>query len=226
MKYGLLLFSFAALLSWKAVLSAGWFLLLLWPALSLAFISFGYFFLGPMVFGKRSNGEIPFANAVLLLPWLILQHTVWQILIRVSSEDTVDRLTDRILIGRRLRSGELPDEVHVVVDLTCEFSEPAIIRSGNYFSFPVLDATAPTPNKLLSWIKSTQDTTGTVFIHCAQGHGRTGMFAAALLYADGAFPTVEAALRFVQQKRPGVRVSRAQRDCLQQFETLVAARPA
>jgi protein-tyrosine phosphatase len=60
---------------------------------------------------------------------------------------------------------------------------------------------------------------GTIYIHCAQGHGRTGMFAAAVLLSSGQAATPEEALRLVTSARPGVRLSG------DQWLTLRAAAP-
>ena len=51
---------------------------------------------------------------------------------------------------------------------------------------------------------------GTIYIHCAEGHGRTGLFAAALLVKLGQFDSTDDALEFVKSKRPLVRLGKIQ----------------
>jgi hypothetical protein len=57
---------------------------------------------------------------------------------------------------------------------------PAAIRqSPGYFLLPILDGAAIKPDVLKRTIDGLLP--GSTYIHCAQGHGRTGMFCAALL---------------------------------------------
>jgi protein-tyrosine phosphatase len=58
---------------------------------------------------------------------------------------------------------------------------------------------------------------GRIFIHCAQGHGRTGLFALAVLLHSGAVGSLEEGLRFLTAARPGIRLNREQRRCLDTF---------
>jgi hypothetical protein len=55
-----------------------------------------------------------------------------------------------------------------------------------------------------------------MFIHSAQGHGRTGMLAVALLLEKGSSDSVEQALNMLQARRPKLRVNSAQRQFLEQ----------
>jgi protein-tyrosine phosphatase len=49
-----------------------------------------------------------------------------------------------------------------------------------------------------------------VYIHCAQGHGRTGTFAAAVLLAKGHGDSVEAAVGQLRAARPRLALGKAQ----------------
>ena len=138
------------------------------------------------------------------------RYSVWYALRLVKREPAFNQLTDNVFIGRRLLSHELPDNINHVVDLTCEFSEPNALRSTPYHLFPILDGFVPSPNQLRQWVHEVAALSGNVFIHCAEGHGRTGLFAAGLLLTIGHSKTPEDALQFIKSKRPMVRLGRRQ----------------
>jgi hypothetical protein len=145
---------------------------------------------------------------------------VWHLYRILSAEEKSSTISDQLHIGRRLLGSENPQvEFANYVDLTSEFSEPVPFRrSPAYFSFPILDGAAPSPEALLLAVSNLKP--GRTFIHCAQGHGRTGLFTAAVLLKSGKAQTAEEALRTIQCARPGVRLSNAQVSCIQLFEEL------
>ena len=51
---------------------------------------------------------------------------------------------------------------------------------------------------------------GRAFVHCAQGHGRTGLFALALLLRRGSVQTIEDGVGLLRRLRPAVRLNREQ----------------
>ena len=193
-----------------AIMHGGWYLLCLWPATSFGVVAAGYLFAGPAVFGKSQSGILSAFHMLLLLPYLIPLWSVWSILRWIQSESPYDRLTDTVFIGRRLLGHELPESIDHVIDLTCEFNEPQSLRSANYHSMQILDGFVPNSQQLKIWVAEVAALQGTVYIHCAEGHGRTGLFAAALLVQVGQSESVADALQFIQSKRPGVRLSSRQ----------------
>mgnify|MGYP002622249737 CR=1 FL=1 len=210
LKYGPLFAVASFALATPAIVHRGWQLLMLWPAVSLGVVAAGYLSIGPRVFGKSERGTLTPISQLLLLPYLLTLWTLWHVLRLVRSAPAVSQLTENIWIGRRLLSHELPDEITHVVDLTCEFNEPAELRQRSYFSFPILDGASATPDQLRIWAKTVADLPGNVFIHCAEGHGRTGLFAAAVLLYRGDATSPEEALSSVQSKRARVRLGREQ----------------
>lgn len=217
MNFGYLILMIAFLLSSAAVNHQGWYWLLLWPAFSFGLVAAGYLFLGPRVFGKSERGLLAPFNQFLLLPYLIYLSAIWYLLRLVRPEPAINQLTEKLFISRRLLSRELPDHIEHVIDLTCEFSEPLALRSVGYICFPVLDRAVPSVEDLRSWIERTATFDGNILIHCAEGHGRTGLFATALLLYTGHSETPEAALKFIQSRRPLVRLSRGQWRIVQNF---------
>ena len=100
------------------------------------------------------------------------------------------------------------------MDLTAEFAEPlAIRRLAGYRSFPILDGAAPVPDELLGFIGRLSP--GRTFIHCAQGHGRTGLFALALMLKIGTAQTCEEGLEKLRSVRPGINLSAVQSRCIE-----------
>ncbi|WP_096329141.1 tyrosine-protein phosphatase [Nannocystis exedens] len=57
-----------------------------------------------------------------------------------------------------------------------------------YRSLPTLDASLSDPAEFRALIEELAASSQTLFIHCAQGHGRTGTFTAALLLLRGLAP--------------------------------------
>ncbi|NEO87717.1 MAG: hypothetical protein F6J87_26185 [Spirulina sp. SIO3F2] len=83
-------------------------------------------------------------------------------------------------------------------------------------SYPILDGTAPSPQQLYQWVREVDNLSGDLYIHCAEGHGRTGLFAALLLLQKGYVKTAENAIAFIQTKRPLVKLRQSQLVILQQ----------
>lgn len=223
MKLGILFSIISLLLAVAALAHLGWFLLLLWPALSTVLVAGAYFGLGPGTYGKSSDGRLSLVNVAVLLPYLLYSRCAWYLLRLLKREPAWDELVEGIFIGRRLLNREFPDFIDHVVDLTCEFTEPRVARARSYYSFPVLDASVPRLEQLQNWVAQVATLTGAIYIHCAEGHGRTGLFAGALLLHRGDCATADEALRFARSKRPLVRLTRAQQAMLLDFQKQLGA---
>lgn len=220
LKYSFVFGVFAALLTVLAFQLRGLGWGLLWPALSFALVAVAYAGAGPAVFGKRADGRMQPWALVVLLPYLLMTWATWRLARGLSRESVHDEVAPGIVIGRRLLAGELPEGTRTVVDLTCEFIEPEGIRSvEHYVCLPILDAMAPSVERLASCIESWVALPTPLYIHCAQGHGRTGMVAAAVLIARGLAPDARLALSMVRKARPGMRLSTAQGATLQALES-------
>jgi hypothetical protein len=166
------------------------------------------------VFGKKGDGTLPLWSWLVFFPFLIYTMVVWHFIRVFSREPTHNVVTEQLSVGRRLLASELEGEFDNVVDLAAEFPEPCSIRrSPSYWSFPILDGGAPTPEALRSAIAALRP--GRTFVHCAQGHGRTGLFALAVLLTSGVARNVEDGLRVLSAARPGISLSREQRRCIE-----------
>lgn len=219
MKNGLLFLVCATLLILLAFRFGGLAWLCLWPAISFAIVAIGYLKSGASVFGKRNDGTIGAVQLVLLFPFLVYTWTVWHIVRSLSTESPRHELTPGFWIGRRLLARELPDNVDVVVDLTCEFHEPQFIRSTRqYVACPILDAGVPSVAALRHVVDVICAQEGIVYLHCAQGHGRTGLVAAAVLLQKRLAVSSDSAIEMIRSRRPGMRLNHVQRAALSEFE--------
>jgi len=174
----------------------------------------------PGVFGKRVNGTIPFWSWLSFLPYHALNVAVWHFARLMSSEPASNEVGDALVIGRRPANDEVVPDVANLIDLTSELQEPPQFRThAGYVCLPTLDATAPSLEQLALTMRRLRP--GRAFIHCAQGHGRTGLAALAFLLSRGLVDNVPDALRKIQLARPGVRLNREQYRCAEAYAALL-----
>jgi protein-tyrosine phosphatase len=170
----------------------------------------------PGIFGKRGDGTLRPLNLVVLFPYFLLSWIIWRTSVALIRESAYDRIDDYLVCGRRLLPHEVLPKVDAVIDLTAEFPETAALRGQGYRCLPILDAHALDVERLAEAAYRIGRSTKSVFVHCAQGHGRTGMFAAIVLMARDPALTIEGALAKLQEKRPGIGISRVQRQSVEQ----------
>ena len=175
-------------------------------------------------FGKEETGHVPFLYTLAFLPYLI-PLTLRQLgLTGFGRKAPWNKLCDGIWIGRRPSNPKrFPEGIAVCVDLAAEFPSSAFIRSwsGRYVSFPILEASVRSVDDLAMCIDSLP--ADGLYIHCAQGHGRTGFFACAFLLRRGIVKTLPQAEAMVVQARPDVKLRRAQREFLLAHEAEILA---
>jgi protein-tyrosine phosphatase len=211
MVYALFFLLVAAQFFVEAVLLGGYFWILAWPGVSFGLVGLAYLGLGPGVFGKRASGGLARWSTLLLFPYLLLTWLTWHLVRRMSREDCFNEVAPGIFVGRRPLPGELPREVTLLVDLTAEFPEHHQVRAGReYVAAPMLDAGIASEAAFHQLVQHIAHWPGGVYIHCAQGHGRTGTVAAAVLVAKGLHATPEAAIEAMQRVRPRLKLSRSQ----------------
>lgn len=186
-------------------------LLGLWPAFSFVVVGLGYARLGAKVFGKRSDGTLSPLQTVLLAPYLAVSWLVWRML-RLGRERCWDQVAPGIYLGRRPYARELPEDVRLIVDLTAEFPR-SIPRAPklDYVCLPTLDASVPAETEMRALMDRIMAHPGPMYIHCAQGHGRSAVVAGAVLVARGIARDAGEAEAHMKGIRPGVNMSRVQR---------------
>lgn len=182
-------------------------LVLLWPAMSWLLVGVAYLGHGRGLLAKRDR-RLRISRKLLLAPHLALLYATWHAVRLVSREPAFARLTDAILIGRRLLLREYP-QVRTVVDLTAELDEH-VPTGATYVSIPILDAAPLRHGELRDAARRIAACETPIYLHCAQGHGRTAMVAAALLLETGVAGSPEVALEMIQKVRPRARPNAAQ----------------
>lgn len=222
MLFGACFFLVGVLSLYWAYWLGGWAWLLLWPGACYLALAAAYFGLGPGVFGKRPDGTTSLAATIFLAPYLVPYWIGYVFVIwwtrHIRGEEDCHELIPGVWVARRLQPGEYPVEVERVVDLTCEYAEPpAIVSRVDYRSFPILDGHVPPLGPLVQLIDEMEVDPKPTLIHCAIGHGRTGLIAVALLLRRGLAKDVEEAIRMAQAVRFGIRLNGTQREVARQF---------
>lgn len=211
MKLGLLFLFAATVLAVEAIAQRGPYWLLLWPAISFGAVASAYLWFGSRVFGKGPDGTMAWPAVVVLLPYLLFAWSVWRLARLVVREDGCNEVSPGLFVGRRPLKGEIPSEVSLVVDLTAEFFERRDVIDGRpYICAPVLDNGVPEDGAFLQLVSQIANWPGAVYIHCAQGHGRSGTLAAAVLVAKGYSDGADDAVARLRAARPHLRLRKGQ----------------
>ncbi|HVS34551.1 MAG TPA: hypothetical protein VMS17_03150, partial [Gemmataceae bacterium] len=154
----------------------------------------------------------------LLLPYLVLRWIGWHAIRRLSREACCDEVAPGVWVGRRPLAGDLPPDASLIVDLTAEFPALRAVRRGRtYLCVPTLDATAPEETALRRAVETAAMWDGTVYIHCALGHARSAMTAAAVLIRRGLAADPGEAVARMQLARPSIRLEKVQRRLLERM---------
>lgn len=200
-----------------AFVHGGWTWLAGWLGLDFFVLGVGHVMAAHRLFGKRGDGTLPIWSWIIFLPLYVYSLAVLKIGRLVGSEPWVCRVNESLAIGSRPNAADDCSEFDAIIDLTAEFQEVKRARERReYFCFPILDASAPSVDDLENALRARSG--GRTFVHCAQGHGRTGLFAAALLLANGSVTSAEEALGSIKKVRPGVKLNSMQRRCLLEVE--------
>lgn len=195
-------------------LSAGGFgFIASWLGLDFFLTGLGYAGIGARIYGKNDAGRYPIWAVILYFPFFLYTLVAWHLVQSLIKENAYDWITADIVIGRRLSGKESPAGVENYVDLTAEFYEPkSVSKNSNYISLPILDGHVPDIDELNSALDKLS--TGVTYIHCGQGHGRTGLFTALLLAKRCEVTTPEEALILMRKKRPKLSLTSRQKEFL------------
>ena len=211
MKYSIVFTLIAALLVFYGINYHQW--ILLYPAISFGLVSIAYLTDSVGIFGKRKNGRINLLNKIALFPYLAYVLLIWHLVNIFRRERTHDRISPDLFIGRRTRI--IPDTVKSIVDLTCEFEEyDDLLKGHHYLSVPILDGCPPDKVHFSEVLHKIANMPKPIYIHCAEGHGRTGTVAAALLLYEKTVQGPDEAMALIQSARPKARLGKSQYDYL------------
>jgi protein-tyrosine phosphatase len=215
MKYPLLFGTMAVAWLLIAVLRGGWWWIAAWPALSFALVACAYGGAGVGVFGKQPDGRMAWWALILLLPFLLMTWSVWH-LQHLFDRNRRCQIQPGVWIGRRPLLGDLPGDVQLIVDCTAEFRlAPGISPDRQYVNLPMLDHSVPTLAAFGQLIESLSTRPETMYIHCAQGHGRSALVAAAVLLARGDATSIDGAMEQIRCVRSRVKLGVTQRALLE-----------
>ena len=211
MKYGLVFGLLSLSMIYAGCSSQPFGLLLLWPAAAFLAASLAYFLSRPGMFGKRENGSIGLLHLVLLFPFFLLTWSVWHLSRCIRRESCYHEISPGYYLGRRPLEGELPEEIMLVVDLTAEFAERRKIREEkDYLCLPILDAGVPCESDFEDLILKLLPRMEPMYIHCAEGHGRSAMVLATLIMCRENTGDVNQIESLIRSIRPGVHMKKAQ----------------
>lgn len=199
-------------------------LILLWPALAMLIIAFGYWFVGPAVFYKN-NGRISLFSTVLLGPYFIGQHIYWRNYFskcRPWDEPVPNLLIGRFLTEKEALSAVMKENIVAVVDMTAEFSETQSFREISYLNLQTMDLTAPHYEYLLEGAKfiSKAIQSGKVYVHCKIGYSRSAAMVGSYLMYAGIVDSIEEAIAVIKKVRPSLIVRPEARAALEFFHAV------
>ncbi len=202
-----------ALVSLALALQGGFWLLFLWPAVSLGIVAAAYAGLGPVVF-RKEGGRLSLAAKLVLGPYLVGQYLSWW-RYRRNMTAPLAEVAPEVFIGARLddREAEAFVAAHprlLPLDLTGDFDETSSLRAGNYVNLQIMDLTSPPPCALRDAavdIESAIQQGRPVLVHCTLGYSRSACIAAHWLAVTGRARSFQEALERVRVARPGIVVA-------------------
>lgn len=183
----------------------------LWLGVSLALLLLAYAVMRPGLFGKRPDGTLPWWAWPTMGPVIVVLLALWHVARWLSWEPCCHEVAPGVWLGRRPLAEELPAGVTMVVDLIAELpAAPGVAAGREYVCLPVLDTTAPPLGELCQLLDRLEAHRGGVYIHCAQGRGRSALVAAALLMRRGIASSPREAVEILKRVRAMVSLTRVQ----------------
>jgi len=215
--YGAAFFAFGAYFALGAANGGPW-LVLAWPAGCFFVIGAGYLGVGAGMLGKRPDGTRPGWNRVVFAPYYFLVWLTMRFVRGLSGEDCFNEVSPGLYVGRRAEVHEIPEGTKVVLDLTAELDVPEGVREAfDYRTLPTLDGAAPRAADFRTFVESAAEAEGPIYVHCAAGHARSAMTAAAILLKRGDAREPWEVVRALREKRPRIGLSTPQRRLLRRL---------
>jgi hypothetical protein len=184
---------------------------LYWPAACFVAIGFGYYGLGARMLGKREDGTRHPVFRIVFAPYFLFVWIAMTFLRRLSREDRYNEVSPGIYVGRRCEVSELPEGVTTVVDLTAELDvPPGLPIAVRYRTLPTLDGAAPREKALAALVEEVASQPGAIYVHCAAGHARSALTAAAIVMRRGEAHDAVKVMRAFRKKRPRIGLSTPQ----------------
>jgi membrane-associated phospholipid phosphatase len=169
--------------AWIGAWDEATWLVLLWPALSLAVVALGYFGAGAKVFQKAEDGRVSCASRWLLWPYRIgARINVWA---------WTRKLAPSVVVADGVSLGRWPDALEsdafaTVVDLAAELERPGGV-SVRWISAPMIDLVKPDADTVREAARRVEASraSGAVLVCCALGFQRSAGVVAEWLIETG-----------------------------------------
>jgi hypothetical protein len=180
-----------------------------WTAGACLAVALAYATNRPGIFGKR-DGRLAPLRTLVLLPYVVAFRIACELMRWLRVAPSWEEVAPGIYVGSRVDPGDLPPDLELIVDLTCEIPEPARVRAHpGYRCVPVLDGAAPPDDEaFLRLLAEVRAASGGVLFHCESGRGRAPTAAALALIARGVASDPPAALELVRKGRPSAAPTR------------------
>jgi protein-tyrosine phosphatase len=181
------------------------------------------------------TGYILAPSLIFFSPWLIEVWSFWlvkQWILTKKGEPFCDLVYTRPVTGQRFFVSRfplhpLPTGISYMCDLTLEFSAFYLRafkhKKLHYMCSPSLDICMPPATKIINMIKILYDSTqGDVFVHCANGHGRSALIVAAVMVMDSKNKlTFSDCKKEMRKSRPLISWQEAQELCAREAVDLI-----
>ncbi|MCA9038855.1 MAG: dual specificity protein phosphatase family protein [Planctomycetaceae bacterium] len=191
-------------------------ILTLWLAIDFLLLSIAYLFNKPRLLGKRTDGNRPLFFTLLWGPWFFITSLAFMLQLLLSRSPSYHVIAENLSLGRHGHARELPPDTEIVVDLTAEFTtEKEIQKNYQLYCLPILDGCTPAPKKFAELVNRLANEKRPIYIHCANGTGRSALLAAALLVQKRIAKNPKEAVKILREIRPQVRLNLEQCDFLQ-----------
>ncbi len=204
--------------------------LLLTASVGFFFAAMAYLCHWPWLLGKRPDGTRHWWAWPILWSYLAFCWAGWsgwaqfQPCKKLATQRAMSQIVPGLWISRSLTDKEahitgIIDNARCVIDLAPEFVEvPSLRAQPGYLSVPVLDGTRPSLRQLKQIVQHIDKHKGCgVLVHCALGHGRSAMVAAAYLLHSGQASSPKEALQIVKKARHGIKLKKNQLTGLAKF---------
>ncbi|XP_074559811.1 uncharacterized protein LOC141815837 isoform X2 [Curcuma longa] len=136
-------------------------------------------------------------------------------------ESLYDEIVEGLYLGGwPTSSSHLPPGDLVVIDCTCELPRTYFVPADSYLCIPLWDSRSPDPTQIecaVRWACQKRSEKKPVYIHCANGHGRSVCVMCAILVELGAAENWKDAEKMIREKRPLIRMNAHHRKRLEEW---------